>query len=383
MDSILIVGKTDDKVLTFFKKVGYKISYDSDPKGIATTIQDEIIDLVLIDSTQDRLGHEFVEFFRKTDKTREVPILVLSPDKLQTLQIKDLHYDKIECLQAPYSLGTIVSRVATQLRLRKMSGQNEETASLSEVNASLRDLNERYAKELEEAKAIQKSLLPRDLPTGPSYEVGALYQPLEGVGGDWYHAGLTPSGKVLMLIADVTGHGLPAAFIGSMTKLALIAAKKEEPSELLHEMNALMAPVIPQGRFVTGNAFLYDPESSKLLVARAGGAAAIHLKRASGETVELLGDGFPIGFFEDSSYTQVEATLASGDLLLIVTDGITEGQNRKKEFFGFEGLCQCLKSTSNSDTAEAVLNKIYDDFKKFLDGRIIKDDVTLLLLKRK
>lgn len=382
MDSILVVGKTDEKVLAFFKKVGYKLFHDTDPEGLAKIVQDQIIDLVLIDSAQDKQGHEYVEFFRKSETTREIPILVLTGDKLQTLQIKDLHFDKVEILQSPYSLGTVVSRVATQLRLRKMSGQHEDRASLSEVNAALRDMNQRFAKELEESQSIQKSLLPKDLPKGSNYAVGALYKPLEGVGGDWYHAGLTESGKVLMLMADVTGHGLPAAFIGSMTKLALIAAKKENPAELLHEMNALMAPVIPQGRFVTGNALLFDPESGKLLAARAGGAAALHLKRSKGETVELLGDGFPIGFFDDSSYAQLETTLEPGDLLLVVTDGITEGQNRNKDFFGFEGLCNCLKATQASDSVDTILKGIYDTFMKFLDGRIVKDDVTLLLLQR-
>ncbi len=382
MDSVLVVGALDEKLTAFFKKVGYKIFFSDQPPGAATVIEEEIVDLILIDSGEDKIGHEFCEYFRKHDKSRDIPILVLCPDKLQTLQIKDLHYDKVECLQAPYSLGTIVSKVATQLRMRKMAGKHADKASLSEVNAALRDLNERFSRELSEAQGIQAALLPKELPKGDGFDIAATYEPLEEVGGDWYHIGHTASGKILFLSADVTGHGLAAAFIGCMTKLALSACVKEEPGELLHEMNRLMAPYIPQGWFVTGNAFLYDPATGSLSYARAGGPTALLLRRGKDSFDELRGEGFPIGFFEESEYLSEQTQMDVGDILVVVTDGITEAQNRSSAFFGFEGITNSAKKTAPESSASDVLNAVKSDFKAFLDGRILKDDVTILVLKR-
>lgn len=382
MDTVLIVGKTDDKLLAFFQKVGYKVYHDTDSGGILQIIEKEVIDLVLIDSNEYKIAHDYIEFFRKNDQTRDTPIIVLSPDKLQTQQVKNLHFEKVDCIQAPYSLGTVISRVATQLRIRKMMGKDDGKASLSEVNAALRDLNERYAKELEEAQAIQQSLLPKELPKGTNFEVAAMYLPLDGVGGDWYHIGHTPTGKILILMADVTGHGLPAAFIGSMTKLAMTAAKKEAPAELLKDMNSLMSSVIPQGRFVTGNALLFDPETGKVLSARAGGPSAMHHSRATSVCNEIKGEGFPLGFFDDSEYTTDEFQMEKGDLLVVVTDGITEGQNRKKEFFGSNGIRLSLAKSQGADSAETALKTLHNDFVTFMDGRILKDDVTMIALKR-
>ena len=166
-----------------------------------------------------------------------------------------------------------------------------------------------------------------------------------------------------------------------MTKLALVAVRKESPGELLQGMNALMAPVIPQGRFVTANAYLFNPETKVLQYARAGGPQAVLLKRATNETIELLGDGFPLGFFEEGEYPTAEVILDSHDVLVVVTDGITEAQNRDSEFFGSEGVSKILKDTTASDSAPVILETIRKKFKAFLDGRILKDDVTVLVLK--
>ena len=381
MDSILILGPVDTKLTAFMVKAGYRLFYPSAAKGFIDLIKEEVIDLVLIDSGEDKQGHEWIQILRTNEFTRDVPVVALSPDKLQTLQIKELSFERIEILQAPFSLGTVVSKIAIMLRLRKNSGKHEERATLGDVNAALRDLNERHAKELHEAHAIQSGLLPKALPVSEKFEVAAAYEPLEEVGGDFYSIEPTPSGAIQLLSADVTGHGLSAAFIGSMTKLALVAVRKESPGELLQGMNALMAPVIPQGRFVTANAYLFNPETKVLQYARAGGPQAVLLKRATNETIELLGDGFPLGFFEEGEYPTAEVILDSHDVLVVVTDGITEAQNRDSEFFGSEGVSKILKDTTASDSAPVILETIRKKFKAFLDGRILKDDVTVLVLK--
>jgi sigma-B regulation protein RsbU (phosphoserine phosphatase) len=213
-------------------------------------------------------------------------------------------------------------------------------------------------------------------------ELAVSYEPLDEVGGDWYFADRTPSGHISLQIADVSGHGLSAAFIGSMTKLAMTAAAKEKPSDLLEAMNRLLAPQIPQGRFVTMGSCLYDPASGKVVWSRAGHPPALILRRSSNEVTRLLGDGFAIGFFEDSTYSLCEDRLEVGDALIMFTDGITEAQDLSGEAFGLERLAAALRGTSVNQSSADMLRAVLDAFDTFRGERLIRDDVTVVLLKR-
>jgi serine phosphatase RsbU (regulator of sigma subunit) len=383
MDSVLVIGGLDTKLKAFFEKIGYKLFFASETNSAPAIIRQNIIDLAIIDATTDKLGHEYIQFLKSTEGTRDIPLVVLSPDKLQTLQIKELNYDKVSVIQAPFSLGTVASNIATSLRLRKMSGKNADRASVSEINASLRDMNERHAKELAEAQAIQNSLLPKTLPQNDKFEIAAIYQPLEEVGGDFYAVDELGENLLRFISADVTGHGLPAAFIGSMTKLALVAVNKSDPGELLAGMNSLIAPIIPQGRFVTANAYTFNYESGELFFARAGGPQALLISSDRQKFEEIKGDGFPLGFFEEGEYPSGTIAMQTGDTFVVVTDGITEAQNRDSQFFGFEGIVNAVKKTVAGDSPDKIIQTILSDFNNFIDGRLLKDDVTVLVLVRR
>jgi serine phosphatase RsbU (regulator of sigma subunit) len=126
----------------------------------------------------------------------------------------------------------------------------------------------------------------------------------------------------------------------------------------------------------------FFPESGKLQWARAGHPPALVLHRDSGAVVELKGDGFPVGFIDDPSYELVETVLNPGDELLIFTDGVSEVQNRAMEVFGIEQLSAALKDQAPHQKAAESLAGIVDAIDLFRDERLLKDDVTLILLKR-
>jgi sigma-B regulation protein RsbU (phosphoserine phosphatase) len=213
-------------------------------------------------------------------------------------------------------------------------------------------------------------------------ELAVSYQPLDEVGGDWYFANTTDSDRVSLHIADVSGHGLSAAFIGSMAKLAMTAAAKESPDQLLEAMNRLLAPQIPQGRFVTMGSALYDPATGRVLWSRAGHPPALLLRRATNEVARLLGEGFAVGFFEDSFYSLCEDRLEVGDALILFTDGVTEAQDLSGEAFGIDRLATALRATSADQSSADMLRVVLDAFDSFRGERLIRDDVTVVLLKR-
>jgi sigma-B regulation protein RsbU (phosphoserine phosphatase) len=381
MDSIFFLGRDNDQLPTFLQRLGYSIIEPSNDSSLPEIVSKSSMDLILIDGRIMGDVEGLCAFFRGQQNTRAVPIVCISDKALETENC-DEGAHAVEVVQTPFSVGALASRIALTLRLRKIAGTDERKSSLAEINANLRDHNSKFKKELEEARAIQESLLPRVLPRDPRLELAVSYEPLDEVGGDWYFASKASSGSVALQIADVSGHGLSAAFIGSMAKLAMTAAAKDEPSELLGEMNRLLAPQIPSGRFVTMGSCLYDPSTGRVQWARAGHPPALLLRRKSLEVVKLLGEGFAVGFFEDSSYSLLEDKLEVGDALLMFTDGITEAQDLSGDAFGLDRLAAALASTEQAQSCADMLTVILDAFDKFRGERLIRDDVTVLLLKR-
>jgi serine phosphatase RsbU (regulator of sigma subunit) len=381
-DSILFLGGRDEKLAKFLQKLGYRVVERDDQVTLADLVAQANLDIVVIDNRQLGEAADLCGFLRSQESTKALPIVLLATERSPQLVEELSEFDRVELMPEPISIGALAGKIATELRLRKFAGKDELKATLAEINATLRDYNERFRRELEEARAIQTGLLPAQLPSDARFQLAVSYQPLEEVGGDWYFASKCRSGKLALQIADVTGHGLGAAFVGSMAKLAMAAVGAERPDELLKGMNTLMAPQIPPGRFVTMCSLLYDPESGVLQFARAGHPPALLVRKGTGEVIQLKGDGFAIGFFEDSEYSLVEDKLEPGDMLLLYTDGISEAQNRSMKPYGLDRLSAALQKCAGGASCGDVLGGVLDDVDVFREERIINDDVTALCLRR-
>ncbi len=385
MDSLLIVGNQDPLLNKLLGKLGYAYFTADGDSPVNQILSKHIVDLIVIDSRGDFPASHMTEYFRSDDRTKKTPIVYIAKSKEESKQLQSNKFERLEIIEVPYTIGSMASRIATSLRLRKIAGSTPDAdthGNLSDINAALRDHNERYAREMRDAKKIQLALLPRSLPKDDRFELSVYYKSLDDVGGDWYFIQKTPSEKWSVQVADATGHGLAAALTGSMTKLALSAAQKEVPSELLSVANRLMSPQLPEGRFVTIESYLYDPTNGALQFARGGHPPGFHLRAETGEIALLEGSGFAIGFFDDAEYSLTETTLGVGDVLVVTTDGTTEAQNRSGKFFGNEGVSEALKSAPKGTSADGIVKHLMAQFEKFVDGRLLKDDVTVLVLRR-
>lgn len=371
MDSILLVGTKEPKLETLLEKLGARVF--NSKKNSLEALTEPVIDAIIWEDAEGDDLISLYEIFRGTPSCKDASIVFAgSPSRIELLITKaDL---RLETVSTPYSIGTLVAKIMGQLRQKKMEGQG----TLADINAKLRDLTDRFKKELEEARDIQISLLPKSFPQDSRYEIAVKYSPLEEVGGDWYGFQVLPSGAIAMQIADVTGHGLPAAFLGSMTKLALVASNKEAPAELFSSMNSLLTPQLPSGRFITMAGFRYEPDSGNLQFARAGHLPGL-LIRNNGEVEQIKGEGFALGFMEESFFVEVKAKLEVGDSFILCTDGITEVQNRVGTMLGLEGVAKAAEG----ETADHIVNNILTRVENFREERLLKDDITLIVLKRK
>lgn len=382
MDTIFFLGSSDDQIPAFLGRLGYAVRKPDVGQPLPDAVMQQLPDIILIDGRVSSDTVNLFDFFRAQESTKEVPIVCLSPEALDVVDQLS-QFERVELLPPASSVGVLASRIATVLRLRKTAGADDAQGSLAEMNLALRDFNARMKKDLEEAREIQRSLMPQTLPRDPRFQIAVSYHPLEEVGGDWYSVELSEDRSALELhIADVSGHGLPAAFLASMAKLAMVAAHGLEPDKLLERMSLYLQPQLPSGRFITTGHLLYKPDSGEVLWARAGHGPALVRRKASGRVEQLYGEGFPIGFVSGEPYELIRDRLQPGDLLILYTDGLTEAQNRAMEQFGLERLCKAISDAPDYLTSGKIVEQIIDALADFLDERLLKDDVTLLLLKR-
>jgi phosphoserine phosphatase RsbU/P len=199
-------------------------------------------------------------------------------------------------------------------------------------------------KELEVAKRIQLSILPGGFPDSANFRVAARYVPMTSVAGDFYDFIVADETQAGLLIADVSGHGVPAALIASMVKLAATSQRPNagDPSALLAGMNAALCGNT-QNQFVTA-AYVHLDSAKKSLQYSAAGHPPMLLLRA-GEVLEIVENGLMLAAFDSATYTNAALPLEPGDRLLLYTDGLIEAANPRGDFFGAESLASLFRES--------------------------------------
>ena len=220
-------------------------------------------------------------------------------------------------------------------------------------------LNE-IQKELEVARNIQMSILPGEFPASASFRVAAKYAPMTAVAGDLYDFLQIDGRCAALLIADVSGHGVPAALIASMVKMAATSQRghADHPAQLLAGMNAALCGNT-QGQFVTAACVHLDAGARELRYAAAGHPAMLLLR--AGMVVEVAENGLLLAATERAEYTERSMNLERGDRLLLYTDGLVEAKDGAGRMFGDKALAEVLQKTSHlapADAAEQIIGEV-------------------------
>jgi sigma-B regulation protein RsbU (phosphoserine phosphatase) len=230
-------------------------------------------------------------------------------------------------------------------------------------------------KELEVARRIQLSILPADFPASANFRVAARYVPMTSVAGDFYDFVVSDDRQAGLLIADVSGHGVPAALIASMVKLAASSQRGNaaDPASLLKAMNTTLCGNT-QGQFVTAAYVHLDADSRELRYSAAGHPPMLLLR--GGEVTCVIENGLMLAAFDSSDYTTTVRPLMPGDRFLLYTDGIVEAADRRQEEFGEERLCALLRKSGGLAHAEAA-DLILSAVQQWATAQ--DDDMTLLV----
>ncbi|WP_348260604.1 PP2C family protein-serine/threonine phosphatase [Telmatobacter sp. DSM 110680] len=214
--------------------------------------------------------------------------------------------------------------------------------------------------ELELARRMQLSLLPSSFPPSPSFNVAAKYVPMTSVAGDLYDFLLGDDRHAGLLIADVSGHGVPAALIASMVKMAATSqrAQAAHPAALMAGMNSALCGNT-QGQYVTAAYVYLDAHARELHYSAAGHPPMLLLR--NGAVIEIVENGMLLAAVEDASYDSKWVALQAGDRLLLYTDGLLEARNADGKLFGEESLVSELKRSAKltpSETVDHLINAV-------------------------
>ena len=361
-----------DALKLLLKAEGIYMEAVTSPDAALAALRAEAFDLLLMDlnytgdTTSGREGIDLLSRIQALDST--LPVIVMTGWGSVDLAVEAMRRGVRDFVQKPWDNSQLVATLRSEIeqgRARRQRLQHER-------------------REMEEARRIQRQLLPTSLPQLEGWELAFSWQPASGVGGDCFDAIVLTPTRIALSIADVVGKGIPAALLMSNLQAAVraFATATTEPHELCHQVNRILCGHIAEGRFISFCYCIIDTEIGTLSYCNAGHYPPI-VVHADGSVDRLTAGGAVLGVFPDSSYEPGSTTLAAGGRLVLYTDGITEAQTKipeTDEEFGEERLVD-LSVTHRDCGAPVLEDRLRAAVTSFTGGRF-QDDATLIVVSR-
>jgi serine phosphatase RsbU (regulator of sigma subunit) len=328
-------------------------------------------DLILLDVMMPEMdGYEVCGILKSRPEARDIPVIFLTGKTETDDETKGFDVGAVDYIHKPFSPAVVKARVHTHLVLR-------EAREL--LARQLLDINN----ELEMAREIQLAILPHEIPDIKGLEIASRYLPMNSVAGDFYDFIIVDEKHAGILVADVSGHGLPAALIASMLQVALAAQlpHASDPARVLAGLNHSLCGKFKY-HFVTASYIFVDMERNVLSCAAAGHPPLLLWRASTGCASEILENGLLLGLFPEATYSFVEIPLQPGDKAVLYTDGILEARSPSEQEFGPDLLKGFLESNHNLKVnafADLLLEELMG-WSEHPKGEGQADDITLLVI---
>ena len=368
---ILIVDdvKANVEILVEALRGDYKLSIALSGEAALRTAEKSPPDLVLLDIVMPGIdGYEVCRRLRAAERTREIPIMFLSSledvrDKARGFEIGGNDY-----LTKPFEILEVKARVR----------------SLVKAKAYADAVREAMERDLSIAREIQMGILPSDLSActkDTGLDIHAIIEPARHVGGDLFEVMRVSEDRVLAVIGDVSGKGIPAALFMAVavTLVRTMARQFERPEEILSRLNEELVAQNPRGMFVTMACLAIDIRSGRVTGASAGHNPLVLLGRGGPPRFVFPASGTAAGMFSGNEITSESMDLAPGDTLVLYTDGVTEAANPEGKMFGDERLLECLEPGRN---ATQTVTHLMQAVRDYAAGAPQSDDITILAVRR-
>ena len=356
-----------DALRLLLKSEGIDMEAVTSPEAAIAALEAKRYDLLLMDlnytgdTTSGAEGIDLLSRVQAIDSS--LPIIVMTGWGSVDIAVETMRRGVRDFVQKPWDNAALVATLR------------------SEINAG-RDRRRRAEddrREYEEARRIQRKLLPTALAQIEGCEIASHWQPAAGVGGDCYDAIAFGPNRMGLCIADVVGKGIPAALLMSNLQAAVraFATEAAQPAELCHQVNRILCGRIAEGRFISFFYSVIDTALGTLSFSNAGHYPPM-LVRLNGCVERLPDGGAVLGVFNDAIYQQGHVAIASGDRVILFTDGVTEAHNAEDEEFGEERLMECAVA-NRTCSAPALQARLAEEVSTFTSGAF-QDDATLIVL---
>jgi phosphoserine phosphatase RsbU/P len=328
-------------------------------------------DLILLDVSMPEMdGYEVCRKLKAIPETREIPVIFLTGQTDEADETQGFEVGAVDYIHKPLCPAVVKARVQTHIML--CEARKQLARQLLAVNI-----------ELEMAREIQLSILPGGTPRIEGLDIAARYIPMSAVAGDFYDFILVDEKHLGVLIADVSGHGLPAALIASMLKVALSAQIPHacDPARVLAGLNQSLCGMF-RSHYVTAAYLMLDLEKNIVSYAGAGHPPLLLWRKREGVAREFQENGFFLGPFAEATYSAILLQLETGDRLLLYTDGVLEFRNLAGEEFG-GGRLKLFMAANHTLSANQLLDSLIGQLWRWGEqppGTAQLDDITLLAI---
>jgi serine phosphatase RsbU (regulator of sigma subunit) len=258
--------------------------------------------------------------------------------------------------------------------------EQERTANKMELERRILDVeNDRKSKELESAKELQLSLLPKTIPAVENLDIACYMETAAEVGGDYYDFFRSDDNTLTTIIGDATGHGLKAGNMVIVTKgLLNIFSGNEEIDDILRKSNLAIKKM--NLKMLTMGLAILRIYKNKVQYSSAGMPPLLVYRKKTNSVEQIILKAMPLGAFYDFPYQKNVFEISKGDILLMVSDGLTELFNQKKEILGIEKVSEFLNNSAHK-TADEIIRNILSQSKLWSADSPLHDDLTIVALK--
>lgn len=355
---VAATGKYDDEIVE---------------KEVHDVLSDEIA--VLVDKAfRDKVSlyerNSYIGYYKSSNNSEHIVYIE------KTEPIEDWEKDMIEIFNTNISVA--FENIYLNQELENLV--EKRTAQLKIANSELQEKNNLMKRELETAKNVQESMIPKIFKESQNFFIDGRYYPMQSLGGDYYDVFYLNENMLGLVIADVSGHGVSAALVSTMAKMSFSnnASPDRSTADVMNTIHkGLYNSVGRSGMFMTAFYAIIDLTTLEMEYSSGGHNEVIILKK-DGTVTDLESLNTIVGIFEEETYTSKKINITEGDRIILYTDGIIEAKNESNEFLGSKKFHEMIKGYRDLKT-EDLIEKILSDLKNFTGDGEIDDDRTILV----
>jgi len=337
------------------------------------------IDLILLDIIMPVLnGVEVTNILKRNPATKDIPIIVVSTMTEYKDRVEFFRIGANDYMPKPIDAGELQARVAMQLQVVRLRREIEKVnLSLSEKNKLLEEYFARIEHDLAVARRVQRALQPNQQWSSAGVDVQYKHV-CKDLGSDFIDYLEDDQGLFHLILADVSGHGIPSALLASQLKVLFLTMSQRalSPKKTVEQINQLSGRFLSEGYYFTAIYLQYNPTTRQLSLVNAGHVPLLYFDRKTGKAKLVESDNAPLGFFDAEQYKETQLNTQPGDFAVVLTDGITEHMNANNEMFDISGVIEVVKANRELEPGE-IVDQLFAQAREFGSTPVFSDDVTI------